>query len=269
MKNLKDKLVFITGAARGLGYAMAEAFAQEGAKIIIADIQEELAGQSAQKIAEEFKVETTAYGIDVTNVESVRSVFAKIKERYGKLDVLVNNAGVQIRRASKEFLEKDWDLLMGVNLKGPFFCSQQAAILMGEDGGAIVNISSGTSQNPTPGRAPYVISKGGINAMTAVLAAEWAEDRRGKKAIRVNAVAPGWIETQMVKDGFQSGVVSKKQILSAVPFKRLATPDEIASVVVYLASDEASYVTGQTLFVDGGWSALGMPDMSVYEEEQE
>ena len=105
--------------------------------------------------------------------------------------------------------------------------------------------------------------------MTAVLAAEWAEDRRGKKAIRVNAVAPGWIETQMVKDGFQSGVVSKKQILSAVPFKRLATPDEIASVVVYLASDEASYVTGQTLFVDGGWSALGMPDMSVYEEEQE
>lgn len=266
MKNLKDKIVFITGAARGLGYAMAEAFAREGSKIIIADIQEELAKDSAQKIAEKYHVETVSYGIDVTKVDSICAVFEKIKEKYGKLDVMVNNAGVQIRRASKEFLEKDWDLLMGVNLKGPFFCSQQAALLM-ENGGAIVNISSGTSKRTTPGRAPYVISKGGINAMTAVLGAEWAEDRKGKKAIRVNAVAPGWIETQMVKDGFRSGVVSEKQILSAVPFKRLATPDEIADAVVFLASDEASYITGQTLFVDGGWSALGMPDISVYEEE--
>lgn len=103
--------------------------------------------------------------------------------------------------------------------------------------------------------------------MTAVLAAEWAEDRGDKKAIRVNAVAPGWIATEMVKDGFRSGVVSEKQILSAVPFKRLATPEEIAKAVVFLASDEASYITGQTLFVDGGWTALGMPDMSVYEED--
>ena len=103
--------------------------------------------------------------------------------------------------------------------------------------------------------------------MTAVLAAEWAEDRGEKKAIRVNAVAPGWIATEMVKDGFRSGVVSEKQIFSAVPFKRLATPEEIAKAVVFLASDEASYITGQTLFVDGGWTALGMPDMSVYEED--
>lgn len=266
MKNLKNKIVFITGAARGLGYAMAEAFAREGAKIIIGDIQEELAKEAAGKIAEQFSVETTAYAMDVTNFKSIRNVFGAIKEKYGRLDIMVNNAGVQIRRASKEFLEKDWDLLMGVNLKGPFFCSQQAALLM-EQGGAIVNISSGTSKRPTPGRAPYVISKGGINAMTAVLAAEWAEDRKEKKAIRVNAIAPGWIATDMVKDGFRSGVVSERQILAAVPFKRLATADEIAEAVVFLASDEASYITGQTLFVDGGWSVLGMPDMSVYEED--
>ncbi len=266
MKQLKDKLVLITGAARGLGYAMAEAFAREGARIIIGDIQAELAKEAAEKIAREFSVQTSSYAMDVTNVEQIKEIFGQIRDQYGKLDVLVNNAGVQIRRASKEFLEKDWDLLMGVNLKGPFFCAQQAALLMNQ-GGAIVNISSGTSRRATPGRAPYVISKGGINAMTAVLAAEWAEDRGEKKAIRVNAVAPGWIATEMVKDGFRSGVVSEKQILSAVPFKRLATPEEIAKAVVFLASDEASYITGQTLFVDGGWTALGMPDMSVYEED--
>lgn len=267
MKNLKDKVVFITGAARGLGYGMAEAFAAEGAKIIIADIQEELAAQSAEKIAQKYGVEVTSYTIDVTKVESIKQVFAKIKERYGHLDVMVNNAGIQIRCPSKQFAEKDWDLLMGVNLKGVFFCCQQAALLMEENGGAIVNISSGTSTQTTPGRAPYVISKGGVNALTAVLASEWGEDRNGKKAIRVNAVAPGWIATDMVKDGFRLGVVSEKQILAAVPFKRLAAPEEIAKAVVFLGSDEASYITGQVVFVDGGWSALGMPDMSVYNEE--
>lgn len=261
MKNLEGKLVLITGAARGLGYAMAEAFAAEKCRIIIADIQEKLAEESAKVIAEKYGVEVTSCKIDVTSVDSIHEVFDKIKDKFGKLDVLVNNAGIQIRCPSKEFSEKDWDLLMGVNLKGTFFCSQAAANLMGENGGAIVNLSSGTSKETTPGRAPYVISKGGVNALTAVLASEWAQDSNGKKAIRVNAVAPGWILTNMVQDGYRLGVVSEAQILSAVPFKRLADPSEIADAVVYLASDEASYITGQTLFVDGGWSSLGMPDM--------
>lgn len=265
MRNLKDKIVFITGAARGLGYGMAEAFAQEGARIIIADINADMAAESARTIAEKHGVETESHAIDVTSVESIKGVFEQIRQKHGRLDVLVNNAGIQIRRPSKEFLEKDWDQLMGVNLKGPFFCCQQAALLM-ENGGAIVNISSGTSLRTTPGRAPYVISKGAINAMTAVLAAEWAEDRGEKRAIRVNAVAPGWIATQMVKDGIALGVVSERQIFAAVPFKRLADASEIAKAVVFLASDDASYITGQTLFVDGGWSVLGMPDMSVLEE---
>lgn len=261
MKNLEGKLILITGAARGLGYAMAEAFAVEGSRVIIADIQSELAEASAKALAEKYGAEVTSHKIDVTSVDSIQKVFAEIKEKYGRLDVLVNNAGIQIRCPSKDFKEEDWDLLMGVNLKGTFFCSQAAAKLMGEAGGAIVNLSSGTSKETTPGRAPYVISKGGVNALTSVLAAEWAEDREGKKAIRVNAVAPGWILTNMVQDGYRLGVVSEEQILSAVPFKRLADPREIADAVVYLASDEASYITGQTLFVDGGWSSLGMPAM--------
>ena len=263
MKNLKDKVVFITGGARGLGYAMAEKFAAEGAKIAIGDIQEELAVESAARLKEQYGVETLAFYMDVTSVENIKEAFAKVKEHFGKLDVQVNNAGIQIRCPSKEFTEENWDKLMNINLKGVFFCCQQAALMMGDNGGAIVNISSGTSTQTTPGRAPYVISKGGVNAMTAVLAAEWADDSNGKKAIRVNAVAPGWILTNMVQDGYKLGVVSENQILAAVPFKSMADPSEIADDVVFLGSDESSYITGQTLFVDGGWSALGMPSMDM------
>lgn len=147
---------------------------------------------------------------------------------------------------------------MNINLKGAFYCAQEAAGMMKDRGGAIVNISSGTSTETLPGRAPYCISKAGINGMTAVLAAEWA-----KYNIRVNAVAPGWILTQLLLDGMNMGIVSEKQILAAVPMKRLADVREIAGPVVYLASDEASYVTGQTLFVDGGQNALGLPDMGL------
>lgn len=145
---------------------------------------------------------------------------------------------------------------MDINLKGAFFCAQEAANMMKDRGGSIVNISSGTSTETLPGRAPYCISKAGINGMTAVLAAEWA-----KYHIRVNAVAPGWILTQLLMDGISMGIVSEKQIKAAVPMKRLADVREIAEPIVFLASEEASYVTGQTLFVDGGQTALGLPDM--------
>ncbi len=198
-----------------------------------------------------------SYHLDVNDCKSVEKMFDKVGQEFGRLNVLVNNAGVQIRNDSKIFNEKDWDLLLGVNLKGSFFCSQNAVKLM-KKGDAIVNVSSGTSTQTTPGRAPYVISKAGVNALTAVLGAEWAQE-----GIRVNAVAPGWIMTDMVKDGIRKGVVSERQVFAAVPIKRFATPYEIADAIVYLASDEASYITGQTLFVDGGWSVLGMPDLDI------
>lgn len=258
MKNLKGKLVLVTGGARGLGFAHACAFAREGANLILGDINEEQVQESARKLAEEYNVQAEGLKMDVTSTADIGRVFNLIKERHGGLDVLVNNAGIQIRCPSADFSESDYDKLMNVNLKGVFFCSQAAYRLMKGKGGAIVNISSGTSTQTTPGRAPYVISKAGVNGMTAVMAAEWAKD-----GVRVNAVAPGWILTDMVKDGMRLGVVSEKQIMAAVPIKRLANPSEIADAVVYLASDEASYIAGQTLFVDGGWSALGMPDIEL------
>lgn len=254
MQRFKDQVVYVTGAGRGIGRTIAECFVNEGAKVVISDINIDEAEKTAKELSEKGS-EVTAIFSDVSKVEDIEKSFKFIEDKYGKLDVMVNNAGIQIRCPSVDFKEKDWDLLMSINLKAVFFgCQGAARIMMKNGGGKIVNISSGTSVNTTPGRAPYVISKAGVNALSAVLAAEWA-----RANIRVNAIAPGWIHTQMVDEGIKLGVVSKKQILSAVPMPRLATMKEIADGVIYLASDESSYVTGHTLFIDGGWSALGMP----------
>lgn len=258
MKNLKGRKVLVTGGAQGIGFAVAECFAGEGADVFIGDIRVEKAVEAAKTLEEKYGTASKAYKLDVSSREGIRSCFEKFKEEQQVLDILINNAGIQIRRPSLEFEEEKWDLLMNINLKGAFYCAQEAAGMMKDRGGAIVNISSGTSTETLPGRAPYCISKAGINGMTAVLAAEWA-----KYNIRVNAVAPGWILTQLLLDGMNMGIVSEKQILAAVPMKRLADVREIAGPVVYLASDEASYVTGQTLFVDGGQNALGLPDMGL------
>ncbi len=259
MKGLKDKLVVITGAARGIGFACAKRFAQEGCRIVIADINHETAQQSADALSSG-GTECYAYQLDVSKIREIESFFAALKDRFGAIDVLVNNAGIQIRNQALDFREDDWDKLMDINLKAVFFCSQQACRIMKEKGGAIVNISSGTSNRTTPGRAPYCISKAGVNSLTAVVACEWAQ-----YGIRMNAVAPGWIMTEMLQEGMKLGVVSNKQLMAAIPFKRLADVSEIADAVVYLASDDASYITGQTIFVDGGQTALGLPDIGLDE----
>lgn len=266
MKNLKDKIVFITGAAQGLGYSMAEHFAAEGCKVILADIKADKVVESANKIAEQYNVETMGITIDVSSVAAIEEAFAKVKEKYGTLNVLVNCAGIQIRCPSVDFPEDKYDKVLDINLKGTFFCCQQAARLMGENGGAIVNISSGNSTRPTPGRAPYAISKAGVNALTKVFAAEWGEAVNGKKPIRVNAIAPGFIATELLLDGLNSGIISQRQIEAVLPYRRMAEPAEIADVAVFLASDEARYVTGQTLFADGGWTALGLPHIDLIKE---
>lgn len=253
MKGLEGKLAIITGGARGIGFATAKILAEHKTNVILADINGDLANESAEKL-KELGVESYGWQLDVSSVAAIKDFFAQIKEKFGSVDILVNNAGIQIRHPSIEFPEEDWDKLMNINLKAVFYCSQEYAAMMQDKGGTIVNISSGTSTQTTPGRAPYVISKAGVNAMTAVLASEWA-----KYGIRVNAIAPGWIMTEMVKDGMRLGIVSEKQLMAAIPFKRLADTEEIAEAVVYLASESASYITGQTLFVDGGWSALGLP----------
>ncbi|PWM23129.1 MAG: short-chain dehydrogenase [Oscillospiraceae bacterium] len=254
---LKGKLVVITGGARGLGYASATKFAKEGAEIVLADINGEMAKESAAKLQQETGAACHGYQFDVSRVDEIKAFFAQMKETFGRVDVLVNNAGIQIRNDCLNFKEEDWDRLMDINLKGVFFCRQQAGLLMKETGGGIiVNMSSSTAVRTTPGRAPYCISKAGVKNLTMVLSCEFA-----KYNIRMNAVAPGWIMTNMLQDGFKLGIVSDKQLMAAIPYKRYADMSEIADVVVYLCSDQASYITGQCIHVDGGQTALGLPDI--------
>lgn len=254
---LKEKVVLITGAARGIGFATAKKFAAEQSIVVIVDINEEEAKEAASTLEKDYGIKSCGYGIDLSKKENIDTLFEKIANEHGRLDVLINNAGVQIRNDAIEFQENDWDKLMDINLKAVFFCSQCAAKIMKENGGgAIVNLASGSAKRTTPGRAPYVISKAGVISLTEVISCEWA-----KYGIRMNAVAPGWIMTQMVKDGMKMGIVSEAQLMAAIPFKRLADVSEIADAILYLASDNASYITGQTMYVDGGQTALGLPDM--------
>ena len=249
-----DQVVIVTGGAKGIGKEIANRFAEEGAKVVIADIDISSAEQTVVEL-KKHGTEAAAIQTDISKLKDIQQMVDFAVEKFGRLDVLVNNAGIQIRRSSVDFLEADWDLLMSINLKAVFFCSQAAAkVMIPKGSGSIVNIASATCINTTPGRAPYVISKAGVNALTAVLGAEWAP-----YGVRVNAVSPGWILTDMVQEGMRLGVIKESEILSVTPLRRLAATREIADAVIYLASKEASYVVGHSLFVDGGWSVLGIP----------
>ncbi len=264
MKRLEQQTAIITGGSKGIGLAIATKFAGEGAKILIADVLEKEAKESAEKLRAT-GAEVEFYIIDVRNVEEIKKMTQFCVDRFGSLDVLVNNAGVQKPCPSMELSEEDFDWIMDVNIKGAFFCSQAAGRIMRERGGGkIVSISSGNSRMVSVGRAPYCISKTGINSMTAVLGAEWAMYN-----IRVNAIAPGWIRTAMVERGMALKAIDEKQILSVSPIERWGKESEIANLALYLASDESSYIVGQTIFCDGGWSTGILPNALNYVREND
>ena len=244
--NLDNKIALVTGASRGIGESIAMTLAEYGATCILVSRRIEGLQAVQQKIADQGG-RAEALACNMGELDQIQALFDEIKDRYGRLDILVNNAATNPYFGPMTGApESAWDKTLAVNLKGPFFMIQQAAELMGESGGAIVNVASINAISPAPLQGIYSITKAGVVAMTKAYAKELAP-----KNIRVNALLPGLTETK-----FAAALISNEKIYDHVrgmiPMQRHAQPDEMAGAVLYLVSDAASYTTGTTIVCDGG-----------------
>lgn len=249
MFSLKGKKALVTGASRGIGKGIALALAAQGADVVV-NFRSKL--QEAEAVAAEIKKlgqDALAIQADVSDAQAVTKMFEEIKTKWNKLDILVNNAGIFQTKPFEQLTEEDWTKMIDINLKGQFLCAQQAAKLMTQ-GGRIINItsiSSGGMGIAYPQICHYTTAKGGVKAMTEALASEL-----GPKGINVNAIGPGVIETDMTKD-MTADEKTKQGILMRIPKRRTGKPEDIGAAAAFLASDEADYITGVVLYVDGGW----------------
>ena len=234
----------VTGGGSGIGFGVATALSERGESVVIFDADES-ARASASSIGVTFK------RVDVTKPEELSAAFQESTDTHGELAGLVNSAGLARSAPASELSTEDWKLVIDVDLSGTFFTSQ-AAYPHFSSGGSIVNIASIASVRALPGRVAYTAAKFGVVGVTRVLAVEWAE-----RPIRVNAVAPAWTETAFLEDLVARGKVDRSEIEQKIPMKRLASVDDIVKSVLFLLSDESSFVTGQTLFVDGGYTWAG------------
>ena len=243
---LQGRVVIVTGAAQGIGEACARRFAREGARVVIADV----ADARGQALATELQARYVH--CDVGDRAQVDALVAAALQAHGRIDVLVNNAGIFKAADFLDVTEADFDAVLRVNLKGAFLVGQAVARAMAQaGGGAIVNMSSVNSVLAIPSIASYNVSKGGINQLTRAMALALAD-----KGVRVNAVGPGTIATELAAQAVLTSEEAKNKIMMRTPLKRLGSPSEIADVVAFLASDAASYITGEIVMVDGGRMAL-------------
>ena len=251
MKKLQDKVAIITGSRRGIGKGIALAFAKEGCKVVISDYVEDKDGKKTVEEIKRLGSDAIFVKADVSKEKDVKNLVGKAVKKFGKLSIMVNNAGIVSFGTADTLAEKDWDKVINVNLKGVFFGTKYAAkqMLKQGKGGRIINISSIAGLVGFPGISAYCASKGGVTEFTREAALDYAS-----KGITVNAIDPGVIVTDMTKDMIENKETNKN-LLENTPVGRFGKPEDIGNAAVFLALDESSFITGHNLVVDGGWTA--------------
>jgi NAD(P)-dependent dehydrogenase (short-subunit alcohol dehydrogenase family) len=258
--DLGGRVAVMTGGGTGLGQGMAVGLARAGALVVLASRSEAVVAEAAREIRSQGGA-ADGMVLDVTRTRDLPAFFDGVLRRHGRLDILVNNAGTNRRATCLEYTEEDWDAVVDLNLKSLFFCCQAAARLMKErDGGKIINVASLASATTFPNQAAYAPSKAGVTQATKLMAMEWAPFR-----INVNAIAPGWFRTPL-NDALFRDEAWARGLRAMIPWGRSGTPEDLMGAVIFLASRASDYVTGQVIFVDGGFLAghriLRLPPMS-------
>ena len=249
---LNNKVAIITGASKGIGKGIAIRYAREGAKVVVASRSMDLLSTIADEINSKGG-KALALKVDVRRSESMQGVVDKAVEKFGRLDIMVNNAGISMAHPSEELTPEDWTRAVETDLFGVFYgCQSAGRQMIQQGGGCIINITSIYGIVAAPMRAAYCASKAAGNMLTKLLASEWAA-----KKIRVNAIAPGYIRTELVQGVIDKGILPVDAIEKRTPQGRIGEVEDVLGAAVYLASEEASFVTGSILTVDGGWTAYG------------
>jgi len=251
MFDLTGKKALVTGSSRGIGQGIALALAKQGADVAVNYHSKSQEAEAVVAAIKALRRDSFIVQGDVADLASIQKMFAEVKDKWGKLDILVNNAGILQFKPFEQITVEDWDKMINTNLRGQFLCTQQALPLMGQ-GSRVINIasiSSGGVGIAYPQISHYTASKGGVVGMTEALALEL-----GPKGINVNAIAPGAIDTDMTKD-FLADEKVKRGMLAQIPKGRMGKPEDIGAAAAFLASNEADYITGTVLYVDGGWLA--------------
>ena len=247
---LTDKIAIVTGASEGIGRDMAIGLAKAGADVIVCSRREEKLKEVKAEI-ESLGRRSEIFVLDLCKVHEIEELKAFLSNRFGRVDILVNNAGYAVTKPANDTTEDDWDKMLDIGLKGVFFCSQIIGSIMAEQKyGKIINLGSTFSHSTIHGRSVYAAVKAGLVHLTESLAVEWAQN-----GIRINVIAPTAVKTPSRESLLQGDIL--KMILSRIPLGRLATPEDLICAAIYLASAASDFVTGQIIFVDGGWVAKG------------